>query len=149
MNTSGGPSDKAGIQAQDIIVRIEEQPVQRFEELISHLFNETAPGQRVALQILRNRDELTLDVTLIERPTGLTEEQTGAPEGGISVAQAIAIAREKALGADLLTTIESVSAQRETLDSGPAWIVTLVGDGGTATVTVDATTGEVLELRTE
>ncbi|RLT33794.1 MAG: PDZ domain-containing protein [Chloroflexi bacterium] len=64
----GGPADSAGVQADDIVVGIDEQSVVRFEDLLSYLFNSTVPGQRVTLHILRDGQAMSLELTLAERP---------------------------------------------------------------------------------
>jgi S1-C subfamily serine protease len=53
----------------DIIVAIDDSPVNRFEDLLAYLFNETQPGQTVRLTILRGGERLQVDVTLVSRPS--------------------------------------------------------------------------------
>jgi serine protease Do len=71
--TAGGPGDKAGLRGStrsesvptgDIITAIEGQPVNRFDDLTSYLFNNTQVGQTVTLTILRQGQEQTVDLTL-------------------------------------------------------------------------------------
>jgi len=52
----------------DVIIRIDEQPVRRFDDLLIYLARYTKPGQRVTLVVLRENKEKTLTVTLGERP---------------------------------------------------------------------------------
>jgi S1-C subfamily serine protease len=79
--TSGGPADAAGIIAApggqgpigsgpggDLIVAIDGQPVHDFQDLISYLVFETQVGQTVEVTVLRSGQEVTLPVTLGERP---------------------------------------------------------------------------------
>ncbi|MEZ4729328.1 MAG: trypsin-like peptidase domain-containing protein [Caldilineaceae bacterium] len=144
--SQGGPAAKAGVEADDIITGIDNQSVHRFEDLLSYLFNHAAPNQEVALHILRNGKELTLNVTLGERPRA--EEQQAATEQGatISVAQAVQIAKTAVTEGGLLKQIQSVSVKQALQDGQPVWIVTFGGNGQEATVTVDAHSGEVLGL---
>ena len=41
---SGGPADKGGVQEGDVITAIDNQPITRFEDLISYLFQYTTSG---------------------------------------------------------------------------------------------------------
>lgn len=78
---SGGPADKAGVQAStldangnptaagDIIVGIDGKTVTRFEDLVSYLLGSTQPGQTVNLDVLRAGTEQVVKVTLGTQPT--------------------------------------------------------------------------------
>ena len=46
-----GPADDAGVEAGDVIVAINDQPVSLFESLISYLFNNTKPGDTVTFNV--------------------------------------------------------------------------------------------------
>lgn len=136
-----GPAGQAGLQVGDIITAIDGQDVRLFEDLISYLINQTEPGQTVQLNVLRNGEEQTISVTLGERPI----TQPG-PVEQVTVGQAIDIASEAVTAAGLLTNIEASSA-RPSLENGQqVWVVELEGAEGTATVLIDAVTGEVVDL---
>ena len=79
--TEGSPADEAGVipmpdnspQAElepggDLIIGIDDQEVQEFHDLISYLVFETEVGQTVDLTIVRDGEEMTVPVTLGERP---------------------------------------------------------------------------------
>lgn len=81
--TPNGPAEKAGIKGSDtpvtidglsakiggdVIIRIENQEVNRFEDLISFLARSTTVGQSVKLSILRDKKEETINVKLEARP---------------------------------------------------------------------------------
>ena len=81
---SGGPSDKAGLQAStqtvtingsdgtvggDVITAIDGQAVKGMSDIIAYLAVHTDVGQTVTLTILRNGQSQTVDVTLGTRPT--------------------------------------------------------------------------------
>ena len=51
--------------------------------------------------------------------------------------------------AELMTTIDSANAKRSEVDGTDVWVVSLSGDDKTATVTVDAASGEVIELEVQ
>jgi len=81
---AGGPAAQAGLKASDtqatvsgqqvpvggdVITAVNGQPVNRFEDLMSYLLNQTQPGQSVTLTILRGGKEQTLKLTLGTMPT--------------------------------------------------------------------------------
>jgi S1-C subfamily serine protease len=65
---SGGPADDAGVQPGDMIVGIDGNPIQNFDEMIAYLFTHKSPGESVQLAIIRDGDEITLDLVLGARP---------------------------------------------------------------------------------
>ncbi|MEZ4678452.1 MAG: PDZ domain-containing protein [Caldilineaceae bacterium] len=144
--TTGGPADKAGLQADDIITAIDDQPIHRFEDLLSYLFNHAAPDQQVVLHILRSGKAMTVDVTLSERPSEATQQAGQTPGATISIAKAIQIAKQAVIDAGLMTTFDSATVHQDMSQGQPVWVVTLTGGGKSATVSVDALSGDVLEL---
>ncbi len=77
------PAEEAGLQGSnrqvsrngaqfqvggDVIIAIGGQPVDTMDDLIVYLVEETRPGQRTELTVLRDGEERTLDVTLGRRP---------------------------------------------------------------------------------
>lgn len=142
----GGPAAEGGVQSGDIVVAIDGQPVTRFEDLISYLFESTKPGQKVTLDVLRDGERKSLEITVQERPQALQEQEQQGPQAEISIAEAINTAKQAVIDAGLMQTIESANAKQDSQDGHPVWVVTLTGDGNTATVVVDGQTGEVLEL---
>lgn len=79
----GSPADKAGLRGGnrpvmvagismqaggDIVVAIDGEPVQRFEDVINYLAGYTSVGDVVTLTIIRDGEETQIDVTLEERP---------------------------------------------------------------------------------
>jgi len=140
-----GPADKAGVQVDDIITGIDKQPIVRFEDLLSYLFNKTAPGQDVKLHILRNGRAKTLDMTLAERPSAAAQKKSNGEF--LSVGEAVRIAKEAAGKAGFTDSVNSVSASQGEINGHPAWIIELSGQNQSATVAVDAQSGSVLELK--
>lgn len=76
---SGGPAEQAGVLGGseetsvdgetisvggDVIVAIDGQEVNYFEDMISYLFNNTDPGQSITLTVLRNGVEENIELTL-------------------------------------------------------------------------------------
>ncbi|MGH9003493.1 MAG: S1C family serine protease, partial [Acidimicrobiia bacterium] len=64
----GGPAAGAGIRAGDRIVEIAGMPVVGSSELVGILAQHLAPAQVVPVTVIRDGSELTLNVTLGERP---------------------------------------------------------------------------------
>ena len=77
--TRDGAADKAGLIGStqqyvrpgryivtygDVIIAIDNQPLRTYEDLVSYIFNETEVGQEVTLTILRNGEELTVNLIL-------------------------------------------------------------------------------------
>jgi serine protease Do len=89
--TAGGPADKAGLRGSDqetqingvsvpvggdVIVAIDGQPVQQFNDMLSYLARNTEVGQTVTLTVLRDGKEMTLDLTLEARPAQPTAQSS-------------------------------------------------------------------------
>ncbi len=160
-----GPADMAGVQGGeesiqvdgvdmrlggDIIVSIDNESVHSFEDLVSYLVRKTEPGQQATLTVMRDGEMLDLDIELGQRPTmeiDLAEEQSME---GIGASAAIAIARDTASQEDLLDgpVIETVVTQDES-GGQPIWTVELSDESATATVIIDAVTGDVLDASVE
>ncbi|MFZ2487151.1 MAG: trypsin-like peptidase domain-containing protein [Anaerolineae bacterium] len=72
----GGPADQAGLRQADpntgrggdLVVAIDGQPVGDFGDLNSYLVFHTQPGQQIELSVLRNGEQISVPVTLGERP---------------------------------------------------------------------------------
>lgn len=144
----GGPSEGI-LEEEDIITALDGKPVYGFDELVSHLINYTEPGQEVELTVLRGEDQITMTVTVGERPNVPQTEDIIEIDGAVSIGQAIQIGREMVAAEGLLSEIESTRAARQQIGNQRVWEVTLSGDGKTATVLVHAETGEVVGLEVE
>ncbi len=68
--TPGGPAEKAGLKAGDVIRTYNGQTISDSGQLVA-LVTETNPGSVVTLEVLRNGKPLTLRITLSERPSAL------------------------------------------------------------------------------
>ena len=146
-------TDDAGLEFQkggDIVVAIDDQPVRRFEDLVSYLVTKAAPGQPVVLTVIRDGAEQTFDITLAERPSQPVVASSEAPAGDINARAAIAIA-EAAVEAsgDLTGEITEKMAMPEERDGKAVWVVELATAGDTATVIVDAESGDVIDITVE
>jgi serine protease Do len=81
--TGGGPADKAGLKAGDVIRQYDGRTVSESDELLAMVAS-TNPGTTVPLEILRNGEPLNLKVTLDQRPSdlGYTPGRHRAPSAG-------------------------------------------------------------------
>lgn len=61
----GGPAEKAGVEAGDVILRFDGKPVNSSEDL-PRMVGATKPGSRVPIQIWRNKASRDLQVTVAE-----------------------------------------------------------------------------------
>lgn len=59
----GGAAQKAGVMPGDIIVTIDEKPIEKFDDLVSELKN-YEPGQEAVLRVIRNGQYKTIPVEL-------------------------------------------------------------------------------------
>jgi 2-alkenal reductase len=85
---SGGPSSKAGLRGAtreavvdgralaiggDVIIAVDGQPVDTFDDLLIYIALQTGPGQTVDLTVVRDGEETEIQVTLEERPETLEQ----------------------------------------------------------------------------
>jgi 2-alkenal reductase len=66
----GSPAEQAGLRQGDIITAIENQPIDD-EHPLDALLTQYAPGQTIELEVLRDGDRQTIQVTLGTRPSDL------------------------------------------------------------------------------
>jgi S1-C subfamily serine protease len=110
----GSPAEEAGLQGDDLIVAIEDQPVEEFEDLVAYLARYSNVGESVALTILRDSRQRTIEVTLAARPVAETSPSlpaapaAPAPTGAWLGIQGLTITPEIAKAAGLPTGQEGV-----------------------------------------
>jgi serine protease Do len=77
---SGGPAAKAGVQPGDVIIEFNGKPVERRDLLVA-MVTTTKPGTTVPVKVLRDRKEVSLNLTVDE--LNLENESTRAarPDG--------------------------------------------------------------------
>ena len=139
-----GPSGDAGMRNGDIIVSIDGFEVRSFEDVISYLVMQKSPGEMVEIGVLRRGRNRTIEVELGTRPA--VESSDNAIQL-VNSAEAIEIATDEV--SDEIGRLERSSARSVNQGRLSVWIVTLVGEEKTATVLVDALSGEVLSLEVE
>jgi len=156
----GGPSAQAGVQGGsevittadgaelrrggDIVTAIDDMPVVRFEDLVSFLVTKAEPGTTVTLTVERDGKEMPIEVTLGERPQQPVASAQVGEDGKINARAAIAIAQQAVEG-QLNGEITEKVATPDDRDGKSVWVVELSTDTQTATVVVDAESGEVVE----
>ena len=158
----GGPAEKGGVKGGsetittadgaelqkggDIVTAIDDQPVHRFEDLVSFLVTKAAPGQTVTLTVLRDGAEQKVSVELGQRPAQpVASEQQGKP-GQINARAAISIAEDAAKEAGMTGEITEKVATPDQADGKDVWVVELSTATQKATVTVDADSGDVINV---
>ena len=77
----GGSADRAGIQVKDIIIDLGGNTVSNVTELTRALRKFQA-GDTTTVTVIRSGKEITLDITLDEKPQELPEETQPAPDDG-------------------------------------------------------------------
>ncbi len=81
--TAGGPAATAGLQGGDattglggdIIIGINDLTVTTFDDLLGYIVQEATVGQTVTLTVLRDGQQVTVPVTLGERPAAVEQPQ--------------------------------------------------------------------------
>ena len=66
--STDGPAEQAGIQEGDLIIKIESHNVLTFSDLIAYLFTDAYPGDIVHIIVLRDGNEVDLDLEIGVRP---------------------------------------------------------------------------------
>lgn len=80
--TPGSPGAKAGLQQGDVITAIDGVPVEGSNDLTLDVTSKT-PGTTVKLNVIRNGQPTTVNVTLGQRPTGLEwDKQSAGQDNG-------------------------------------------------------------------
>jgi len=83
---AGSPADEAGIEAGDIITKVDDEPVGSTDELI-HTISLKPVGTVVNLEIIRNKEVMHTSVTLDEKPS--EEELYGGETPGVTETEAL------------------------------------------------------------
>ncbi len=122
----GGPAAKAGIKQGDVVVRVANQDV-TYDNSLSYIVANVTPGSRVPIGIIRAGKPLTLDATVIQRPSelalrGSTDSADEAtPPGSPPVAPGTAAAKAS-LGITLTPLTPAVRAELK-LEPGTVGVV--------------------------
>ena len=64
----GGPADKAGIRVEDVIVSVNNKPARSIIETMEQV-SEIRPGTVIPVTIVRDKNQITLQMTIQEFPT--------------------------------------------------------------------------------
>jgi serine protease DegS len=66
----GGPADRAGLKPADIVLELDDQPVQDSQTLL-RLITERRPGETLKIEGLRSGHAFRAEATVAERPAGV------------------------------------------------------------------------------
>ena len=79
----GGPSDKAGLKQNDLIVALGGKPIKSYRDLVAQIQKRSA-GEKVKVKFKRGEEEKELELTFGKRPTrgGMLNRPFGAILGG-------------------------------------------------------------------
>ncbi|RZT95273.1 DegQ family serine endoprotease [Rivibacter subsaxonicus] len=78
---SGGPADKAGLEAGDIVTRFEGKPVEKSSDL-PRLVGNTKPGTKATVQVFRRGATRDLNVMVAELEPDATQKAQAPAAGG-------------------------------------------------------------------
>ncbi|MBG98886.1 MAG: peptidase S1 [Solibacterales bacterium] len=79
----GGPADRGGVQKEDVIIKIGNQPVKNGDQLIA-IISETPVGSSISVVVVRNGKHVNLDVEIEDRAelfserAGVSQQPKGA-----------------------------------------------------------------------
>jgi len=87
----GGPADKAGFKAGDLIMRVDQSPITRAEDL-PRVVARHQPGSKVKVEVRRERVSRTLEVNLDEvRDDSSAPAPAGQPAPGAAAPKGIGV----------------------------------------------------------
>jgi len=78
--TAGGPSEKAGLKAGDVVKKVDGQTITSPDD-VAQSISDKSPGDKVTVTVDRNGHEESVDVTLGQRPESVPSQsqQQGQP----------------------------------------------------------------------
>src|SRR5262249_43497109 len=79
--TADSPAAKAGLKAGDLITAADDTKIPSYEKLLDY-YQGKKPGEKIKLTVTRDEKEITIEVTLGQRPGEGATEGTGAAGGG-------------------------------------------------------------------
>ena len=129
--TPDSPGGRAGLQKGDVVVAMNGQPISDFQDLRLRI-SQSAPGETVKLQVVRNKDKRELTATLGELPN---ETVTGtSPERG-----------ERALEGIQVETLTPALARQLDLALEMRGVVVTQVEPGTASAEAGLMRGDVIQ----
>jgi serine protease Do len=75
----GGPADRAGLRAGDVITEVNGKPVRDNNELVSMIMA-TRPETTVPLRVVRNKETITLNVTVAELDLAAEQQRASSSQ---------------------------------------------------------------------
>ncbi len=122
--TKDSPADKAGLKSQDVIVAVDGHKVKSTMDVVDRIA-QTAPGERVNLDVMRNGSSKTMVVKLGERPTDLPLTAGKSP----ALAQSSTL---KQFGIQSVQNLDQDTARQLGIQQGAGVLVTGVQRGSQA-----------------
>ncbi len=97
-----GPADQAGVEAEDVIVKVADKEVKTYWDLRVAIAN-TPPNEEVPIQVVRKGEVVDLSVTLAERTL---EQDLEEQDEGISLDEKVERDRKKEIGLEVRSASE-------------------------------------------
>lgn len=120
--TEGGPAEKAGIKAGDVIIGFQNNVINHSSDL-PHLVGRTRPETKVALDIIRKGKQQTVDVRIGSLPASPEEVQAQATPKGNTVTSdplglQLAIYEQRDAGPDAGVLVQNVKIDSPAAKAG-------------------------------
>ncbi len=111
----GEPADKAGLQAGDVVLKVNGQDVTP-DQTLSYIVANVAPGTRVTLDVLRKGQKLALNATVGKRPSeeelaGRVFDPEAQPQGGKPAPEQAEGVLEKSMGIRAIELTPQIAGQ--------------------------------------
>jgi len=78
--TAGGPSEKAGLKANDVVIKVDGEPILIYDDFVES-YSGKNPGDKIKVVVKRGDKEETLEITLAKRDATTPEPGRGGRGG--------------------------------------------------------------------
>ena len=113
----GDPGDKAGLQAGDIVTRINDKEIEDHKELITNI-GKRSPGEKVVLTVLRDNNEMDITVALGQRKTASDTSEQNVDRDSSIVVESINEEDKRKLGVENGVKVVMVKESSSAFESG-------------------------------
>lgn len=132
--TPDGPAAKSGLQVEDVVIQAGNTPIRRSSDLQAVVAN-TAPGSTLRLVVIRNGQQVTVDVKVGEMPEKYAGSSPPTPAGTEEPAQADPLGLQ-------VQTLQPNMPQAQALNLRKGVLITAVDPQGPAAESLKA--GDVI-----